>query len=210
MEPEAPVIVTKRRRSKKPRKRSAALLVVDGGAHHLENGEKMGDRDDATGRFVPGYVGGPGRPPGSRNKVTPLRQAFASAFDKLGGEAMLLKVARRYPRDFLALAVRLEPRLFSGDIDVSGPTEPAVRVVLPWNGRCDSALLAGVAHQETETECVLRIVEEVERLQQRNLAANGHDCDDRRRWFNQLMSLSKARIDAARAEAKTDNGDDDD
>jgi hypothetical protein len=100
-------------------------------------------------------------------------------------------------------------RMIEADIAV-GPLAPSVTVTLPHNFRADLALLGDVAHQETETECVLRIVEEVERLQQRNLAANGHDCDDRRRWFSQLMSVAKARIDAARAEAKTDDSDDDD
>jgi hypothetical protein len=98
-------------------------------------------------------------------------------------------------------------RMIEADIDLNTPTGPSIRVTLPFNHRCDPALLGDSAHQETAVEFALRVIEETEHEQRRALTVNGRDCDDRRRWFGELMSLAAARINAACAATSSDSSD---
>lgn len=156
------------------------------------------DRDE-RGRFT-GATPGPGRPPGTPNR-TPLRETFQSVFGRLGGEAMLLRIAKKHPRDFLALLVKLEPRLLHADVDAEVHERASVRVVIPFNFRCDPALLGDTAHHETEAEATLRILERVEFEQERSLSGED-ELTARRRWFTDLLAAARARLtDAQRGPA---------
>jgi len=78
---------------------------------------------DARGRFLPGNPGGPGRPRGSRNRITVLLDAFARAVDQDGGEAFIVEFARRHPVRFQRIVAQVVP----GSIAVTaGGTERAV------------------------------------------------------------------------------------
>ena len=59
---------------------------------------------DSKGRFRKGWRGGPGRPPGSKNKNPPTIPLadLAAAYEKHGA-AMLAKLR---PKDFLRLVIR--------------------------------------------------------------------------------------------------------
>lgn len=166
------------------------------GRHRFKNGEKTEQVDrDALGRFVTGAAPGPGRPLGLGNRVTPLRASFGSVFDKLGGERALLKMARRYPRDFFDMMIRLEPKLFAGDLNFGSEQEPPVRVVVPFNHRCDPSLLGAAAHHESLAEWVVRVVADVEREQSAKASAAGEDVRQRAAWFESLVSAVRVRLE---------------
>jgi hypothetical protein len=53
---------------------------------------------------------GPGRPPGSQNRLTKsAKEAFAQAFDDMGGTAGLVAWGRKNPDDFYKLYAKLIP-----------------------------------------------------------------------------------------------------
>lgn len=59
---------------------------------------------------------GPGRPPGSQNKLTKdIKAAIIGAFEKAGGEAYLAKVAKENPQVFCALLGKVLPMQVIGD-----------------------------------------------------------------------------------------------
>jgi hypothetical protein len=73
------------------------------------NGETSRDRDE-LGRFVMGSNGGPGRPPGSRNKLTEdFIQDFHAAWRQHGATA-LEAMATGEPSTFVRAAVQLMPK----------------------------------------------------------------------------------------------------
>jgi hypothetical protein len=67
-----------------------------------------------------------GRPPGAVNKFTSsVKDAFAEAFDKMGGAEALLKWGKRNPDDFYKLASKLIP----SDINAKMTGDIIVQVV---------------------------------------------------------------------------------
>lgn len=62
-------------------------------------------------KFQPGQSGNPaGRPKGSKNRYTQMRDAFLDAFDQMGGTDGLVKWAMEDPKAFYDLAVRILPK----------------------------------------------------------------------------------------------------
>lgn len=71
---------------------------------------------------------GPGRPPGSPNKVTAdIKAAILNAFTKVGGEDYLAHQARENPQAFMTLLGKVLPT------QVSNAEDGAFRVVVETN-----------------------------------------------------------------------------
>ncbi len=64
-------------------------------------------------QFKPGNAG---RPKGSQNKYTLLKQTILEAFDELGGKEDLVNIGKESPRDFLRLLGQLLPRELKADL----------------------------------------------------------------------------------------------
>jgi hypothetical protein len=87
----------------------------------LESLENTPERDDTTGRFLPGNSGNGGRKVGSRNKLS--QQFFDDlyeAWQELGAQA-LRQLAIDSPKDFVKVAAMVVPR--EVDLSVSGEVE---------------------------------------------------------------------------------------
>ncbi len=82
--------------------------------------EHMSERGP-DGRFTPGASGNPaGRPRGTLNKLTAeVRQAILNAFEKVGGQEYLVKIAQEQPAVFCRMLVKLIPSEVK--IDPEGP-----------------------------------------------------------------------------------------
>ncbi len=66
---------------------------------------------NSIGRFVEGSSGNPnGRPLGSKNKFTTLKNTFIEAFEELGGVDNLVEWARANQTEFYRMVARLMPR----------------------------------------------------------------------------------------------------
>jgi hypothetical protein len=77
------------------------------------------ERDPASGRFVTGSNGGPGRAKGSRNRHSEFfLAAFADDFEK-HGPAVIAQVREEQPATYLRIAADLLPREATLDVDVS-------------------------------------------------------------------------------------------
>ncbi len=64
-----------------------------------------------SGRFQPGQSGNPaGRPVGSKNRFSALKEAFVEAFDGIGGVDSLTEWAKDNPDKFYPLMTRLFPK----------------------------------------------------------------------------------------------------
>ena len=64
-----------------------------------------------SGRFQPGQSGNPaGRPVGSKNRFSALKEAFVEAFDGIGGVDSLTEWAKDNPDKFYPLMARLFPK----------------------------------------------------------------------------------------------------
>ena len=77
----------------------------------------MADRDN-SGRYAKGHGGG--RPKGSRNKFTDLKQSFLRVFDELNPTEdceHLMEWARENPRDYYGIC----SKLFPTRTELSGP-----------------------------------------------------------------------------------------
>ena len=71
---------------------------------------------------------GPGRPKGSSNKITKdIREAVSRAFERVGGENYLAKVAMEDPKTFCTLLGKVLPLQISGE--GGGPA----RIVVEWS-----------------------------------------------------------------------------
>jgi len=61
---------------------------------------------------------GPGRPKGAQNKITvEIKTAILNAFNKVGGEDYLERVANDDPKTFCALLGKVLPMQVAGDPD---------------------------------------------------------------------------------------------
>jgi hypothetical protein len=59
---------------------------------------------------------GPGRPKGSKNKLTAsIKEAIERAFEEVGGQSYLAKVAQEDPRTFCTLLGKLLPMQVTGE-----------------------------------------------------------------------------------------------
>jgi hypothetical protein len=77
------------------------------------------DRDNKTGRFLPGNSGFGGRPKGSRNRHSEVfLAAFASDFEQHGA-AVIERVRQEQPSVYLRVAADLLPKEATLDVDVS-------------------------------------------------------------------------------------------
>ncbi len=73
--------------------------------------KKPENNRNSIGRFVAGSSGNPnGRPLGSKNKFTTLRNAFIETFEELGGVDNLVEWARCNQTEFYRMLSRLLPR----------------------------------------------------------------------------------------------------
>ena len=69
--------------------------------------------------------GNPGRPKGSKNKLSRnAREAFQSVYERLGGDDSLAKWAIANPDDFFKLYARLI------SVEVSGPDGGGINVII--------------------------------------------------------------------------------
>ena len=74
---------------------------------------------------------GPGRPPGLPNKATrALKTAILNAFERVGGEEYLVRVAHEDPKTFCTLLGKILPTQLAGDPDPPLKTVSRVEVVL--------------------------------------------------------------------------------
>ena len=73
---------------------------------------------------------GPGRPPGLPNKATrALKAAILDAFEKVGGEEYLVRVAQEDPKTFCTLLGKVLPTQLTGDPDDPLETINRIEVV---------------------------------------------------------------------------------
>lgn len=74
---------------------------------------KKTDKKPRVGDGTPG----PGRPPGSQNKITAtVKMMVLGALDKLGGEAWLVKMAKKHPQAFMQMLRQVMPTQVVGDV----------------------------------------------------------------------------------------------
>jgi hypothetical protein len=60
---------------------------------------------------------GPGRPPGSPNKITAtVKMMVLGALDKLGGERWLVRQAKKHPQSFMQMLRQIIPTQVVGDM----------------------------------------------------------------------------------------------
>ena len=57
---------------------------------------------------------------------------------------------------YVHLFAKLIPKQIDGDLSVNVSEGPLVKVILPFNDRCDPALLGDTLHRETRAECAAR------------------------------------------------------
>ena len=73
--------------------------------------KKPENNRNSIGRFVEGSSGNPnGRPVGSKNKFTTLKDAFIETFEELGGVDNLVEWARANQTEFYRMVARLMPK----------------------------------------------------------------------------------------------------
>ena len=73
--------------------------------------KKPENNRNSIGRFVEGSSGNPnGRPLGSKNKFTTLKNAFIETFEELGGVDNLVEWARANQTEFYRMVARLMPK----------------------------------------------------------------------------------------------------
>lgn len=72
--------------------------------------------------WKPGQSGNPaGRPKGSKDKFTKLKDTFLSALETLGGEKFMVLAAQKDPIGFLRIVGKMLPREIRGDITGQAP-----------------------------------------------------------------------------------------
>ena len=86
-------------------------------------------RRDERGRLLPGGTANPnGRPKGSKNKFTQLKDAFLEAFEEVGGKDFVVRSAKEDPKAFLTLMAKMLPRYSELAIGSEKKTSPIVIV----------------------------------------------------------------------------------
>ena len=63
---------------------------------------------------------GPGRPKGSVNKFTTLKQSFLNVFEQMGGDKTLLEFAKTHKPMFYQMVTHLFPTEVSGSLKING------------------------------------------------------------------------------------------
>lgn len=85
----------------------------------------------------PFKAGNPGRPKGSPNKSTTLKQSFLEAFDKVGGTDGLVAWINKSERNRAAFYT-LNTKLFLYEVEQAGPGGNPIQIILksaePRNG----------------------------------------------------------------------------
>jgi hypothetical protein len=79
--------------------------------------EKKPKRSPRNGQPVPSNPNG--RPKGSKNKFTTLKQSFLNVFERLGGDDALLKFAETHKAIFYQMVTRLFPTEVSGSLNLN-------------------------------------------------------------------------------------------
>jgi len=80
--------------------------------------KKPENNRNSIGRFVEGSSGNPnGRPVGSKNKFTTLKNAFIETFEELGGVDNLVEWAKANQTEFYRMVARLMPREIKADVN---------------------------------------------------------------------------------------------
>ena len=75
--------------------------------------KKTPKNPDKVGEGKPG----PGRPPGSQNKITAtVKMMVLGALDKLGGEEWLVRMAKKHPQAFMQMLRQVMPTQVVGDV----------------------------------------------------------------------------------------------
>jgi hypothetical protein len=69
---------------------------------------------------------GQGRPKGSKNKFTLLKNAFLEAFEEIGGKDALVKWAEQNKSKFYEFLVRLFPKELKAEFTASEPELPEI------------------------------------------------------------------------------------
>ena len=64
----------------------------------------------SNGQFATGWPGGPGRPPGARNRLSEIALAALGADFAEHGAAVIAQVRRERPHHYLSIVVSLLPR----------------------------------------------------------------------------------------------------
>ena len=104
-------------------------------------------RDPITGHFLPGNRGGPGRPKGSKDKVSTRLVDLMTDLMERRGEELLERIADTNPSDALAILTRIVPqaelqRIFlDGDGDNSKQINN-IQITLVGKAEDDAALPA--------------------------------------------------------------------
>jgi hypothetical protein len=90
----------------------------------------MAESDKQTQKIGEGRPG-PGRPPGLPNKATrALKTAILNAFETVGGEEYLVRVAKEDPKTFCTLLGKVLPLHLAGDPDTPLNTVSRVEIVI--------------------------------------------------------------------------------
>ena len=80
--------------------------------------KKPENNRNSIGRFVEGSSGNPnGRPVGSKNKFTTLKNAFIETFEELGGVDNLVEWAKANQTEFYRMVARLMPKEIHADVN---------------------------------------------------------------------------------------------
>ena len=80
--------------------------------------KKPANNRNSIGRFVEGSSGNPnGRPVGSKNKFTTLKNAFIETCEELGGVDNLVEWAKANQTEFYRMVARLMPREIKADVN---------------------------------------------------------------------------------------------
>ena len=94
---------------------------------------KQTEKKGKSTKFQPGHSGGPGRPKGSLNRNTKLRNAIIDAIEKAAGQYQkgmsvddyLGSICKEDPMQFLRIAASILPK----DLNIGGQADNPVRVI---------------------------------------------------------------------------------
>jgi len=78
--------------------------------------------------------GNPGKPIGTKNKFTTLKQSFLNVFQLMGGDAALLEFARTHKATFYQMVTRLFPQEVAHSGQINGSHALTIKVVQVKDG----------------------------------------------------------------------------